>query len=110
MTTVQDSAEQLLAHLQATNSPTINTPILVSGTAQQDPTGQVSTYYVNIGLHASGTVTYAIGPTNACANVLATNDDASTAKSLAIRVPPSWFIKVTVGGSATIAGCTQITG
>lgn len=86
------------------------TPTLVSGTALQDTTGQWSTYYVSITGGSGGTFACAIGPTSGVADAIMPTEDAVTTHSHSIRVPPSWFVKVTVGGSAAIAGTKQVTG
>lgn len=96
--------------LEGSGGPAVSTPTLVSGTAYQETTGKWSTFYVGVGLHAGGTVTVAIGPTSTPADVVINADDATTNVTKTVRVPPNWYIKVTVAGSATIASVTQITG
>lgn len=92
------------------NIPAVLTPTLVSGTALQDSTGQWSTWYVSVTGGSGGTFACAIGPSSGVADAIMPTEDAVTTHSHPIRVPPSWFIKATVGGSATIAGTKQVTG
>lgn len=106
-----DTAGQLVGLLTALQSPTVTALTLVSGTAQQDATNLPSTVYVNIGLHAGGSVAIAIGPTSAVANaVIPAGEDATVQRTHAVSLPAGWWIKVTVSGAATIAGAIQITG
>lgn len=87
-----------------------SSPAVVSGAAQQDATNLPSDVYVTITPHAGGTVSVAIGPTNAVAEAIITNADASLAKVERFRLPAGWWFRVTVGGSAAIASALQITG
>lgn len=90
--------------------PAVSSPTLVSGTALQDTTGVWSTWYIPITGHAAGTVVLAVGPTSGVADQLTATDDATLNRTLVVRVPPLWYVKVTVGGSAAIGTVTQITG
>lgn len=106
----EDNAGALIELLNGQTDPTVNSLTVVSGTAQQDATGLISTVYVVIGLHAGGTAEVQIGPTSGGADTIIPADDASLASCLVFRLPPSWFFKVTVGGSATITSAKQVTG
>ncbi len=106
----EDNAGALIELLNGQTDPTVTSLTVVSGTAQQDATGLASTMYVTIGLHAAGTVEVQIGPSNAVAHTIMAADDATTAVTKSFRLPPNWWFKVTVGGSATIGAATQITG
>lgn len=103
-----DAAAGVVKSQYASANPTVNTPTFVSGTAQQDPTNLKSTYFVNVGLHAAGTVAVAIGPTSAVAVAVIPAGDATLAQTLVVPVPAGWWIKVTVGGAATIVGVVQV--
>lgn len=92
-------------------SPAVSSPSLVSGTALQDATGVCTVWYLPITGHASGTVVVAIGPTSGVANNLwGTLDvDATTIAGLTVILPANWYIKCTVGGSASLGTVTVIT-
>lgn len=106
-----DKAEQLEQLLQAITNPSTVALTVVSGTAQQDTTGLPSNVYVNITGGTSGTVTVAIGPTNAVADTIISLGNATLNQTVDFNLPAGWFFKVTVGGSAAIgAGSIQVTG
>lgn len=106
-----DKAEQVLALLNSDANPTNSALTIVSGTAQQDATGVPTDVYANITGGASGTVTVAIGPTNATAITIINAQNATLNQSVAFSLPAGWFFKVTVGGSAVIgSGHQQVTG
>jgi hypothetical protein len=111
MTTVQDKAEQLLNILYAQENAATAAPTFVSGTAQQDATGNWSTYLISITGASAGTVGVAIGPTSGVADVVVPVVAANAVASQVISVPlpPSWYIKITVT-TATIAGVAVIQG
>ncbi|HWF25152.1 MAG TPA: hypothetical protein VG275_06885 [Solirubrobacteraceae bacterium] len=110
LTAGQDKAEQLEQLLAAILSPTVVTPTVVSATAQQDTTGLPSNVYVAITGGASGTVTVAIGPTNATATTIMPAANATLNQTVDFNLPAGWWFKVTVGGSAAIASAQQVTG
>lgn len=92
-------------------TPSVSAPAPVSGTALQDQTNLPSEVYVPITGHTGGTVTVAIGPTNAVANTIINAEDASLTHTVRFRLPAGWFFKVTCAGSAAIAAAAvQITG
>jgi len=106
-----DKAEQLEQLLNAIQNPAAGALTVVSGTAQQDATGLPSNVYVNITGGASGTVTVAIGPTNAVATTIISAQNATLNQSLDFNLPAGWWFKVTVGGSAVVgSGHQQVTG
>lgn len=109
---VEATAQDLTASPSPVNStPIVNVLAPVTATALQDATGLPSEVYVPITLHAGGTVSVAIGPTNATATTIINGQDASLATTLNFRLPAGWFFKVTVAGSAAIAaGTVQVTG
>lgn len=113
LTPDQDKSEQLEALLNAILNPTVNTSLSVTaGTAQQDTTGLPSSVAVNITGGTSGTVTVAIGPTNACADTVVSAQNATLNQTVQFDLPAGWWFKVTVGGSAAVAGSghSQTTG
>jgi len=110
LTAGQDKAEQLEALLAGALTPIVNTPTVVSGAAQQDPTGLPSDVYVSITGHAAGTVAVAIGPTNAVADAIIPTSDATLTRTAHFRLPAGWWFAVTVGGSAAIASAVQVAG
>ena len=101
----QDAAEQLLALLNNNISPAISSVALSSGTAVQDATGRTTTWTIPITGGTAGTVKVEIGPTNAVATtyiaLVAANAVAS--QVLTVKLPATYWIKVTVA-TATIAG------
>lgn len=105
-----DNASNGLALLKAAQAPTVNTPTVVSGTAQQDPSGLPSDVYVQITGGASGTVKVDIGASNAVSTPLIPNGDATLSRCTHFRLPAGWFFRVTVGGSASIASAVQVIG
>lgn len=108
-----DTAEKLEALVYAALNPVVNTALAVTAaTAQQDTTGLPSEVAVNITGGASGTVTVAIGPTNATASTIVTAQGATDNQTVAFVVPAGWWFKVSVGGSAVVAGSghSQVTG
>lgn len=108
---LQDRPAQLLALLNAILNPSTTALTIVSGTAQQDTTGLPTNVYVNVTGGASGTVTVAIGPTNAVADTIINLGNATLNQTVDFNLPAGWFFKVTVGGSAAIgAGSIQVTG
>lgn len=109
---VQTTAQDLTKSPSPANStPQVLTLAPVTATALQDTTGLPSEIYVPITLHAGGTVTVAIGPSNATADTIINAQDASLATTVNFRLPAGWWFKVTVAGSAAIAtGTTQVTG
>lgn len=98
-TSVRDKAEELLALLQRSKEPEISSPTLVSGTARQDTTGVSTTYYIQVTgagstkvqIGAAASVATEIVPTFALA--------ASTGTVLTVKLPASWYIKVTTTGT-----------
>lgn len=111
LTSNQDKAAQLSALLNAILNPSVTALTVVSATAQQDATGLPSNVYVNITGGASGTVTVAIGPTNATATTIINAEAATANVNVDFSLPAGWFFKVTVGGSAVIGtGNNQVTG
>lgn len=110
LTSGQDKAEQLEQLLDASLSPSTSTLAVVSATAQQDQTGLPSDVYVEVTGGASGTVTVAIGPTNATANTIIPASDATLSRTSHFRLPAGWYFKVTVAGSAAIASAIQVAG
>lgn len=107
----QDTSEQLEALLAAIKNPSNAALTIVSGTAQQDATGLPSNVYANITGGTSGTVTVAIGPTNATAVTIVNAQNATLNQTVDFNLPAGWFFKVTVGGSAAIgSGHQQVTG
>lgn len=93
-----------------TPSPAVSAPTLSSGTALQDATGLNTVWYIPITGHASGTVVVAIGPSAGVVNNLwGTLDvDATTIAGLTVVLPANWYIKVTIGGSASIGTPTVV--
>lgn len=111
LNTGMDKAEQLEALLYAVLNPTATALTVVSGTAQQDATGLPSNVYVPITGGTSGTVTVAIGPTNAVATTVISAGNATLNQTVDFNLPAGWWFKVTTGGSAAIAaGSQQVTG
>jgi hypothetical protein len=110
LTAGQDVAEKLEALLQGALTPVLNTPTVVSATAQQDPTGLPSDVYVSVTGGSGGTVAVAIGPTNAVADTIVPASDATLTRTTHFRLPAGWWFKVTVGGSAAIASAVQVAG
>ena len=107
MSQFEDKAEELLGLLYDSQNPIVQAVSLVSGTAYQDTTKRKSNVLVHIGGASAGTVTVAIGPTNAVANTIVNAMPAATDQLLNIELPAGWFIMVTVA-TATIAGATQV--
>lgn len=107
----QDKAEQLETLLNAIQNPVASALTVVAATAQQDASGLPSNVYVNITGGASGTVTVAIGPTNATATTIVSAQNATLNQSLDFNLPAGWWFKVSVGGSAVVGtGHQQVTG
>jgi hypothetical protein len=90
-----------------TNS--LTTPTLTSGTAVQN-TGPDSSYMVTLTGGTGGTFTVAIGTTSSPSDVIASAVQllAGTGTIVNVTVPRTWYIEVTVGGSATITNTTVV--
>jgi hypothetical protein len=86
----------------AASAPVI-TPAFSSGTAAQlaDTTRDYEVYF-QIGV-GGGTVSVAIGPTNATANTILNAAAGVNGELIRVRLPAGWFLKITVATS-TIAG------
>jgi hypothetical protein len=107
-----EQASQGIAN--ATEAATLaqsKTLTLVAGTAQQDTLSHSSTVALSFTGGASGTFTVAVGPTSAASTVLFNAVPcASGSEALTVPLPAGWWIKVSVGGSCTIASSVQISG
>jgi hypothetical protein len=111
LTAGQDNAEKLEALLYGVLNPQVVALTVVAATAQQDTTGLPSNVYVNVTGGASGTVTVAIGPTNATATTIVAAQNATLNQTLDFNLPAGYWFKVTVGGSAVVGtGHQQVTG
>jgi len=90
-----------------TNS--VTTPSLTSGTAVQN-TGPDSSYMVTLTGGTSGMFTVAIGANSSASDVIASAVQllAGTGTIVNVTVPRTWYIEVTVGGSATITNTTVV--
>jgi hypothetical protein len=106
---LEDHAEELLKLLQHSQNPAVSAPKPSSGVALQDVTGRNSTVYQRIVAGAAGTVEVAIGPTEACEDVVVPKSEVVKAGdvNLAINLPANWWIKITVV-TVTIGATTQI--
>jgi len=84
---------------------------MTSGTAIQNLAPCYATYYIFIGGAASGTVAVAIGATSACANFIIPSSAGHAVNNhvITVRVPSSWYIKVTTTNSATISSVNVLT-
>jgi hypothetical protein len=110
MAGLKDKAGELLGLLFNSQNPEVSAPKPESGVALQDATGKNSTIYQRIVAGGAGTVEVAIGPTNACADVVVPKSEvlAKGDVNLTIDLPANWFIKITVV-TVTIGATTQIT-
>ena len=92
-------------------SPAVSAPDLVSGDAIQDATGTTSTWLVAFTGGAGGTYSVAIGDDDTTADAIFTSVPLSINTSdptVSIPLPAHWWIKVTAGGSASIASCSVV--
>jgi len=73
------------------------TQTFTSGTAVQNTASTWATYYIGITGGAAGTVSVAIGSTSAATTTIipAATGNAVSSQTVHIRVPSSWWIKVT---------------
>jgi len=90
-----------------TNS--VTTPTLTSGTAVHN-TGPDSSYMVTLTGGSGGTFTVAIGATSSASDVIASAVPllGGTGTIVNVTVPSTWYIEVTVAGSATITNTTVV--
>ena len=81
----------------ATNPTAPSAPVLVSGTAFQNPNNYNCMFYQRIVAGAAGYYIAAFGPTNAVANALGTYNVASGADVMFdLLLPALWWIKLTL--------------
>jgi len=99
--------------LAAPGSPTPGTPVtLTSGTAVQNTASVSAEYYISITGAASGTVKIDIGPTaSTTTNVIpVVTGNGVNSNTFTIKVPASWYIKVTVVNATIVASSPVVLG
>lgn len=79
-------------------------PALSSGTPYHETSTVPTSWLIPIGGHAAGTVKVTIGATTTCSTSWLPTEPALATGSapIPVRLPAGWWIKVTVGGTATV--------
>jgi hypothetical protein len=88
----------------ATAFPQIVSISPTAGTAYQDQTAWTTEVFLQIVGGASGTVSVQIGQTTGTLTTIINAQAATTNQTVSFRLPGAWYFKVTLGGSATLAG------
>ena len=96
---VEDKAEELLQILEGQQAPTIAHPALESGVAFQNKAKVTTTFFLPI--VGKGKAVIAMGADNTTKVALGTVEHTAADKDVVpVRVPPGWFLKVTLTEAA----------